>query len=277
MPNSAPKTPNVKTLAILLLLAVALMVALYKCSNSARRPLFAAGYPAHSGGDTLDVAIEITPLGYNISGDTVTGIDYDILRDLGHIHRRGIKLHPFAPLDYALGGLDAGAFDIVVSSLQSTTQLKSRVDVTEAVYIDRYVLVTNIDGDTTATAAELGHDTVWIPTGSPVRASLVNLGRETGDTIHIDDQSALTAEHLLMLTAAGKVRRAVVAEGEARAAATADPRLHICAPVTFNQFQVWAIAKGRNDALRDTIDKWLRDYKKTPRYDTLLRRYRLRR
>lgn len=261
---------------IILLLVLVLMSILAKCSREARTPLFGSDkYPAHSGGDTLDIAIEITPLGYNISGDTISGIDYDIIRDLSRIHHRPVKLHPFAPLDYALGGLDAGAFDIVVSSLQSTTQLKGLVDVTEAVYIDRYVLVTATSGDTTATAATLGGDTVRIPRGSPVRASLVNLGRELGDTIYIDDSQALTTEHLLMLTAAGRIRRAVVAQGEARIAAAADLRLHICAPVTFNQFQVWAVAKNRNDRLLGTLNQWLKAYKASPRYAELLQRYRL--
>ena len=261
---------------IILLLVLVLMSILAKCSREARTPLFGSDkYPAHSGGDTLDIAIEITPLGYNISGDTISGIDYDIIRDLSRIHHRPVKLHPFAPLDYALGGLDAGVFDIVVSSLQSTTQLKGLVDVTEAVYIDRYVLVTATSGDTTATAATLGGDTVRIPRGSPVRASLVNLGRELGDTIYIDDSQALTTEHLLMLTAAGRIRRAVVAQGEARIAAAADPRLHICAPVTFNQFQVWAVAKNRNDRLLGTLNQWLKAYKASPRYAELLQRYRL--
>ncbi len=261
---------------IILLLVLVLMSILAKCSREARTPLFGSDkYPAHSGGDTLDIAIEITPLGYNISGDTISGIDYDIIRDLSRIHHRPVKLHPFAPLDYALGGLDAGVFDIVVSSLQSTTQLKGLVDVTEAVYIDRYVMVSATAEDTTATAATLGGDTVWIPRGSPVRASLVNLGHELGDTIYIDDSQALTTEHLLMLTAAGRIRRAVVAQGEARIAAAADPRLHICAPVTFNQFQVWAVAKNRNDRLLGTLNHWLTAYKASPRYAALLQRYRL--
>lgn len=261
---------------IILLLVLVLMSILAKCSREARTPLFGSDkYPAHSGGDTLDIAIEITPLGYNISGDTISGIDYDIIRDLSRIHHRPVKLHPFAPLDYALGGLDAGVFDIVVSSLQSTTQLKGLVDVTEAVYIDRYVMVSATAEDTTATAATLGGDTVRIPRGSPVRASLVNLGRELGDTIYIDDSQALTTEHLLMLTAAGRIRRAVVAQGEARIAAAADLRLHICAPVTFNQFQVWAVAKNRNDRLLGTLNQWLKAYKASPRYAELLQRYRL--
>lgn len=261
---------------IILLLVLVLMSILAKCSREARTPLFGSDkYPAHSGGDTLDIAIEITPLGYNISGDTISGIDYDIICDLSRIHHRPVKLHPFAPLDYALGGLDAGVFDIVVSSLQSTTQLKGLVDVTEAVYIDRYVMVSATAEDTTATAATLGGDTVWIPRGSPVRASLVNLGHELGDTIYIDDSQALTTEHLLMLTATGRIRRAVVAQGEARIAAAADPRLHICAPVTFNQFQVWAVAKNRNDRLLGTLNHWLTAYKASPRYAALLQRYRL--
>lgn len=263
-------------LVVLLLLVIGLMSALYKCSRESRTSLFGdQKYPIHSGGDTLDIAIEITPLGYNISGDTISGIDYDIIHDLSRIHHRPVKLHPFAPLDYALGGLKAGVFDIVVSSLQSTTQLKELVDVTEAVYIDRYVMVTSTSGDTTATAATLGGDTVCIPRGAPVRASLVNLGRELGDTIYIDDSQALTTEHLLMLTAAGRIRRAIVAQGEARIAAAADPRLHICAPVTFNQFQVWVVAKNREDRLLGTINQWIKAYKTTPRYAELLHRYRL--
>lgn len=257
---------------ILLFVTIVTMAALNRCSQNIGAPLFGPQYPTHSGGDTLDIAIEISPLGYNISGDTITGLDYEIIRHIAEQYRP-VRLHPFAPLEYAITGLQNRTFDIIISSLQSTTQLKTQLDVTTPVYIDRYVLITNAKGDTTLTATALAGDTVYIPKGSPVRQSLINLSREIGDTIYIDQTKALTTEHLILLTAAGKVPCAIVAQGEALAAAQRDPRIHICAPVTFNQFQVWAVAKDRTDHLLDSLNRHIDCFKQTPRYAALLRKY----
>ena len=273
-PSKAPKhrIPRPATLIIALIVAVGAMFFAKKCSRPAESP-FTSSLPAKSGGDTLDIAIEISPLSYSLAGDTVCGLDYDILREIAYIHGRPVKFHPFAPMGYAVRGLDEGNFDLLVSSLPSTAALKDSFALTDQVYLDREILVQQRDATKKITEAHaLAGDTVWIAAGSPLAGRIRNLAAEIGDTIYIIQNHPYTSEHLVMLVGAGEIPRAVVNEGLALSMAATDARLDVATPVSFTQFQTWALRKD-NTALRDTINEWLRSFRTTDRYNKLIQRY----
>lgn len=265
------KLPHPGTLLALLVAVLCGMFFLKQCSQP--NGYSDGKFPPKSGGDTLDIAIEISPLSYSLSHDTVSGLDYDILRDLSKRHRRPVKFHPFAPLDYAIEGLENGYFDIVVSSLPSTRQLKDELPLTDEIYTDREVLVQRRDNPRFVKSAEmLAADTVWIAAGSPIRERLVNLSKEIGDTIIINEVAGATSELMILRTAIGELPRAVVNEGIARRLAAEYPDLDISTPVSFSQFQSWAVSPGRPE-LRDTLNSWLKEYRGTAKYQRLLKTY----
>lgn len=270
------KKPRMATLIALLAVVLAGMFAIKKCSHPANpEPLFAPAdsYPAKASGDTLDVAIEISPLSYNISSDSISGLDYEILQSLAQNYGLKFKYHVFAPLNWAVKGLEDGHFDLLVSSLQSTTKIKTRLPVTTSIYIDRQVLVQAKNSkQKISSAEELGGDTIWIAKGSPVAQRLANLSGEIGDTIYVDDSRALTSEHLIMLTAAGKIPRCVVPEGLAKAMAADNSTLDADIPVSFNQFQVWAVSP-RNPELLKKLNALLEQFSQTPQYQAIHQKY----
>jgi ABC-type amino acid transport substrate-binding protein len=264
--------PRLWAMVAALVVAVGLMVFAQQCSHRRQAP-FGNGAQHKSGGDTLDVAIEISPVAYSLAGDTVSGLDYDIINDLSRLHHRPVKFHPFAPLSYALDGLENGNFDMVVSSLPATSQLKQELLLTDRVYLDREVLVQRKDAARfIATPEALAGDTVWIASGSPFRERLANLSAEIGDTIYIEQNLNYTAEHLVMLIAAGEIERAVINEGIAREMQGMYDNIDVSTPVSFTQFQVWAL-RGDNHALCDSVNAWLKAYRGTERYRQLLERY----
>ena len=266
------RLPRIGAMVVALVVATAAMVLARQCSHRGDSP-FRSGLPAKSGGDTLDVAIEISPLSYSLARDTISGLDYDILRAFSVQTRRPVKFHPFAPMDYALDGLRAGVFDVVVSSLPSTSSLKQELLLTDRVYLDRQVLVQRRhDPHFIREAHALAGDSVWIAAGSPLRDRIRNLSREIGDTIYIMSDHPYTSEHLVMLVAAGEIPRAVVNEGLARRLAAADTLLDLSTPVSFTQFQTWAVAPS-DTALRRTLNAFLASFRNTPRYRALLDRY----
>jgi ABC-type amino acid transport substrate-binding protein len=265
------RRPRVASLIAALIAAVAVMFLAQKCSHKQQNPF--ASDAQKSGGDTLDIAIEISPIAFSMADDTISGLDYDIINDIAKKHNRGVKFHPFAPLSYALNGLDDGTFDVVVSSLPSTSQLKQSLLLTDRVYLDREVLVQRRNSKKfISTPEDLAADTVWIASGSPFRERLRNLSAEIGDTIYICQNYQYTAEHLVMLIATGQIERAVVNEGIAKQMAKQYENIDISTPVSFTQFQVWAL-RGDNTELRDTLNAWLREYRATPRYRQLIARY----
>lgn len=265
-------------LVILLLAVVALMFGMAKCS----RPIgghgddseIIAGSVKKSGGDTLDVAIELSPLSYSMSGDTITGLDYELLSLMSSRNNRPVKFHPFVPLRYALDGLSDGLFDIVISALPATDSLKNNFLLTDPVFLDREVLVQLRDAPTfIPTPEELTGDSVWIAAGSPFKERIINLAQESGDTIHVVESEKWSAEQLVILVARGKIPRAVVNERIAsKMKAMKYDSLDYSVPVSFTQFQTWAIAKD-NDVLRDTINAWLKDVRDTPEYNAILTQY----
>lgn len=258
-------------LVVLLAVAVMAMIMLPKCSHrQATKPSIHPG-DVKSGGDTIDVAIEISPLSYRLNGDTVTGLDYALIKEVMRIGNRPVKFHPFAPLKYAIQGLENGIFDLVVSSLPSTSELKSKYMLTDPVYLDREVLVQLYDNEHIVKAPEdLGGDTVWIAAGSPFASRIRNLSAEIGDTIHIVEATGRTAEHLVMLVARGEIPRAVVNEGLARQMkTTAYPNIDIETHISFTQFQTWLLTSN-NRVLRDSINTWLDSLRRTPVYDCIV-------
>ena len=77
-------------------------------------------------GDTLSVAIEMSPLSYTLSKDTAAGFDYEMLKQIGEKQDIAMVFYPFSQLDKALEELENGTFDIVAASLPATSELKSR-------------------------------------------------------------------------------------------------------------------------------------------------------
>lgn len=228
-------------------------------------------------GDTLAVAIEMSPLTYAYSGDTVVGFDYEVLRNICLEHRQPVVFQPFAPLEYAFQGLESGRFDLVIANLPATSEMRRQFAVTEPVFTDRAVLVQRIEADSTlqiSKGRQLTGNDVWIAANSPLRTRLENLAAESGDTISIKSDPQYSAELLCIMVAQGKISRAVVNESVARHMAADYPDLDISVPISFSQFQTWLVNRDNKDLLT-RLDQWIKAYKQTPAYQTLLQKYGL--
>ncbi len=259
-----------------LAIVLALMWMLGRCSRQ-RLSDFAAEPDARPAGDTLVVAIEMSPLLYTRSGDSIAGLDYEIIRSIAAAHDLPVRFRPFVPLHYALEGLERGDYDVVVAALPATSEMVDRYHMTDAVYHGRQVLVQRRDSASgrphIKSQEQLAGHKVWVVKDSPYRSRLANLGAELGDTIYVNTVDDYSAEHLCMLTASGEIPRAVVDEATARRMAAADDRLDVSVPVSFSQFQSWAVGR---ESLRDSFNLWLDEFSRSAAYDSLLVAYDLR-
>lgn len=227
------------------------------------------------GGDTLSVAIEMSPLTYTLRNDTAEGFDYQIIKYITAAHDVPVRFCPIAQLDKAFQGLYDGEYDLVVASMPATAKLKEYFPMTNAVYLDKQVLVQRADtvnGPRITEQKQLMGDTVWIASGSPFRTRLRNMSSELGDSIFIESSPKYSSEHLAILTALGEVKQAVVNEAVARHIARQYPNLDISTAISFNQFQCWAVAPG-DSALLDSLNTWLGQFKETPAFRHLADKY----
>lgn len=227
------------------------------------------------GGDTLSVAIEMSPLTYTLRHDTASGFDYDLLSAICRSHDIVLRLRPVSDLDRAFLGLHKGTYDLLVASIPASTPLKEHFPLTDALYVDRQVLVQLRDSSGNAPVRRprsLLDDTVWIADGSPLKSRIDNLAGELGGEIHIESMPGYSQETLARMTALGELRHAVVNEAVARRVAADYPQLDISLPLSLTRLQCWAVAPG-DSTLLDSLNTWIAQYQTTAAYDSLTQRY----
>ncbi len=252
----------------LLAVVVACMVALSMCDKPVQDPDVRP-----SGGDTLDIAIEYSPVTYYTYDDTLGGYNYDLLRMIASRVGCPMKFHPVVTLEKALTGLENGRFDIVVAQFPMTAGDTARFAFTDPIYIDQQVLVQQRGSQAIHSQLDLAGDTVWVVKGSPMVGRIASLSREIGDTIYVHVDELYGPEQLMMMVSAGEIRYAVVNRSIARAMAARLPNLDRSVAISLSQFQSWMVAKGRM-GLCDSLNRWHEQVKlDTATYLGLQRRY----
>ena len=261
--------PRAGILLSLMLIAVGLIVSVRECST----PMPSNGYEYVRGrGDTINVAIDYSPMSLYRFGDSLAGFNYEMMKDMAAMYGDNVKFYPIASVNEALDELKAGKYDVVISDLPVTASRRESFRFTEPVYLDKQVLISR---DTTVKSRlDLGGKEIWSLEGSPAAERLHNLAREIGDTIIMRHDSIRSAEQLFMLTAMGKIPFAVINSAKAIHLAKDYPDVDVTTPVSFTQFQSWVVNKD-NPTLADTLDSQIRRFKQTPQYKDLIDRYLL--
>ncbi len=241
-----------------LIVTLLLMAALRKCSIDQLPP-----YPdTIAGGDTINVAIELSPIGVTSAGDSLSGYYYNLLRNLSAAHPDGpaLKFHPYTSLQQALRGLSEGKYQVVVGDIPVTSELKQGYRFIPTGLVDKQVLVQKRDsaGEVTVkTPLDLAGKNVVVPADSPFIARLRNLSREIGDSIHITADDRYSAEVLILKVETGEIDRVVAGSYLANSIAARYPDLDTSVIVSFNQFRGWAVANEDTTTYRILKD-WLK-------------------
>ena len=264
-------------LGLYALLTIAIIVAMLFLRNCNSNTASTYNIYHRAEGDTINVAIEISPISYSLSTDTVGGFYYDLLCLISKKHGIKFKFHKFVPLNIAIEGLNNNFFDIVVADIPSTSDLKDRFLLTEPIYIDRQVLVQQKKDNQNIKLVQehqkLSFDSVWVVANSPSVERIRNLSQEIGcDTIFVIQDESYSSEQLVMLTAIGEIKQAVVSEKIALSMLKDYPQLDINTKISFNQFQSWLLNK-ENTALCNQINTLILNTKNTPEYEQLYQRY----
>ncbi len=251
----------------LLLMAVGVMVSVKSCSS----PVGGNGYEYVRGsGDTINVAIDYSPVSLYRYGDSLAGFNYEMMKKMAARYGDKVKFYPVASVREALDDLKKGIYDVVISDYPVIASQRKYFRFTEPVYLDKQVLISR---DTTIRSRlDLAGKEVWVQPGSPAYERLFNLSREIGDTIYVRHDSIRSAEQLFLLTAMGRIPRAVVNEAKAIRLAKDYPEVDVSTPVSFTQFQSWVLNKN-NSSLADTLNAQIKRFKSTDEYRNLVRRY----
>ena len=254
-------TPKYKSLAFYLVLlagAVAAMISIRQCSA----PRLEQRADQAAGGDTLNIAIEVSPICVTFKGDSLSGPYYDMMLAAGRRMNRPLKFHPFTRLSDALEWLRRGRCRLVVADIPITADLRRQYRFIENNDVDRLVLLQRADsaGDLTVyTQTDLAGQTVWVPGGSPAMMRLHNLAHEIGDTIIVREDPDYGAEQLAMLVHLGELEGGltVMSSEQARESCRRYPDLDASVEISLNQYRGWAMMP-RDSLLLDSIAAALR-------------------
>lgn len=258
---------------VLLLVVIGVMISLKNCGKDQEVITTMSRVDQHSGGDTIDVAIEYSPLSYYTYGDTTGGFYYELLNLMSQTCDMKIKFHPIVSLKVALEGLDNGVYDFMAAQYPVTRENKELYLFTKALYLDKQVLVQrNNGGISIRSQLDLAGDTVTIVKGSPMRDRIISLSREIGDTIYVISDSVYGPEQLFLMVASGDIKYAVINETIARKMAASHPNVDISQAISFSQFQSFVLNKD-NAELKQKLDESIEKVKKLPQYNELVKKY----
>ncbi|MGM9811447.1 MAG: transporter substrate-binding domain-containing protein [Muribaculaceae bacterium] len=268
-----PKKGQPMVYVVLLIVVIATMLSLRRCGDKDLH----IGRLQQSGGDTIDVAIEYSPMMCYTYADTLGGFNYDLLRILSKRYAVPMKFHPMVTLKDALEALENGRVDVLVAQFPVTKENRLRLLFTDEVYIDRQVLVQKKrpDGSVAITTQlDLAGDTVYVVKGSPMKERISNLSREIGDSIFVKEELVYGPEQLFLQVATGEIAYAVINRRIALDLAKRYEDVDISTSISFSQIQAWAFAKN-NAELQQNFNLWLKESKTTAEFQQLLERYQM--
>ncbi|MDD7717282.1 MAG: transporter substrate-binding domain-containing protein [Bacteroidales bacterium] len=275
--NEKMKSGRLGLYVALLVGALVVMVLLRNCGGGEIPLQPGADNVSKSGGDTLDVAIEYSPISYYTYADTLGGLDYDLLRMVSKRMGQPMKFHSVVTLSKALEELDRGTYDLLAGQFPSTTEAQEKYLFTDDVFLDKQVLVQRKDakgGTAVKSQLDLAGKTVWIVKDSPMRERVEALSREIGDTIHIQTENSYGPEQLFLKVVTGEINYAVINSHIAHQLAKkyAD-KVDVSRDISFSQLQSWVLKKGNTDLCKKINEQIKAIKADSLAYSTLLHRY----
>ncbi len=241
------------TYSVLLVAALFLMVMLYTVSRKAGLVL-PRDFPQIAKSGELNIVTDYNPVGYHVSGDTVAGFQYGLIKALERDWKLKVNIFLENSLDENLLGLERGKYDIVARNIPVNTHLRQQFGFTGSINRNKQVLVQRKLAPIRQ-HLDLAKKTIHVHKDSPVILRLQNLSHEIGDTIFVVQNDLYETEQLVMMVAGGDIDFTVCDEVLARKLAQEMPEIDVDTDISFTQLESWAVRKD-SPVLLDSLNAW---------------------
>ncbi len=258
-------------------IAVALSAILFKPQPPKKIPTSVRSYDEIIQSDTLHAVTEYNSISFYAQGDTIDGLHYELLQAFAQSKGLEVVVTPEMSLEKRIQGIYDGTYDILANNVLVSADRSDSLLFTHPILLSRQILVqrkatAENDSMHIKSLLELANKTIHIVKGSPSILRIQNLSNEIGDTIYIKEIEKYGQEQLLAMVANGDIDYAVCDESIAIHSIDDSTRLDLETAISFTQFYSWGV-NYKNVELLDTLNVWLENYKQTPEFQKLMKKY----
>lgn len=244
---------------------------------TSKRNLQIRDYPQIEKEGTLHFVTDYSSVGYYVSGDTISGFNYDLIQLLKPYTSLNIDISLESNLYNSISGLNEGKYDVLVRNIPITSELKDSLLFTVPVAQNKQVLVQRKekynDGiKPIRSHLDLAKKRLYVSKNSPAILRINNLSREIGDTIYYLEDSLYGNEQLIMKVASKEIDYTVCDEKIANKLAKSIPEIDCRTMIGFTHLEAWAVRRD-NPVLLDSLNKWLDSVKNTNEYKLIYQKY----
>jgi len=225
--------------------------------------------------DTLVALTDYNSTNYFIYRGEPMGYQYEMLKQFSEYIGVNLKLVISNDMNTAFDLLNDGEVDVIAMGLTVTRDRQQVVDFTVPQIQTKQVLVQRkpenwrkmrtwdeIEEQLIRNPLELAGKDVYVQKGTIFANRLSILANEIGDTIHIHVDHNREVEQLITAVARSEIDFTVSDEHIAKVNQKYYPNLDVRTAISFPQHVAWAVRHG-SDSLRNEINGWLLDYKKS--------------
>lgn len=232
----------------------------------------------------LNALIDNNSVSYFIYRGEPLGYEYELLRRLSERLHVDLKITIISGVEDAIDRLNRGEGDIIAFPLTITTERRQWIDFTDAHFTTSQVLVQKkpdgweanpavIEDSLIRNPADLIGKEVYVMKQSAFVERLRNLSTEIGGEIIVrEDSSGAETESLIRQVESGQIRYTVADQTFGLVNATYYPDLDVKTVLSVPQQIAWAL-RLNSPALRDSINVWMSDLKRSGRFKTTYDKY----
>ncbi len=222
---------------------------------------------------TIRVVTDYNTINYFVHKDIAVGYQYELVNE--YAAHAGLKVELKVSNDNEQNILDLqrGRVDLIVTTLIADTIGEPRLSFTEPYGRSWQVLVHHADAQHRTDLRQFAADTISVLAGSFYEHTLQHYN-DTTDTVPlvINPIEHYDVEQILQLVAEREIKQALSLEMIVRANRWYYPNLDYSMAVGPEFDLAWAV-RHSSEKLKTDIDQWLRQFKQTPRFKQIFRKY----
>ncbi|MDO9153979.1 MAG: transporter substrate-binding domain-containing protein [Paludibacter sp.] len=225
----------------------------------------------------LAVLIDSSSLGYAVSGDSISGFQYEIVKAFADSLGVELQITKQNDLGEAILSLENGENDLIANFLPVTSEFKKLLLFSDPLITTRQMLVQRMTGDTVhyafvKTQTDLTNDTIFLPANSPFIMRIKHLSDEIAEEIYIQEMKNVNFEDMIRLVSEGKIKNTICPEQFVKKYQNQYSNVDFSMPLGFNQHYAWAV-HVKSTLLLEKLNDFLADFIGSSAYWKIYRKY----